>query len=271
LSSFQPTQTWSFDVNQVNDKPIAELLEASPETAGKVFMQYGNIHRQCIADDIASVMNDDLDDLDDLDENMDDMMIDHISALDDDAEKTIFWGEDYAQLTVQQADQALDMLLRDQSVSPVVKQSQTKVQDTIDAIVNFCTKHNMERLVLPQTAVYQLLLDNGSDEHVARYLTQNMDQNNDGMCDFREIIVAIINDSLIRETGGTLKANARLVFDRYDLDKNGYLGKAEMMQMLIELMGSDGSNSNNQQAVNVMYGVDNKPGMLYKIYKSAFL
>ena len=57
-----------------------------------------------------------------------------------------------------------------------------------------------------------------------------MDKNNDGMCDFKEILIGICQ---IGNSNGGPRDTAKLLFDGYDRDKSGTLEMQEVCSFFI--------------------------------------
>ena len=64
-------------------------------------------------------------------------------------------------------------------------------------------------------------------ENYGKQVFKLIDRNGDGTIDFREFL---INVSI--ETRGTLDEKLEHVFNLYDLDKNGYVTKSEMVEFI---------------------------------------
>ena len=64
-------------------------------------------------------------------------------------------------------------------------------------------------------------------ENYGKQIFKLIDKNGDGTIDFREFLV---NVSI--ETRGTLDEKLEHVFNLYDLDKNGYVTKSEMIEFI---------------------------------------
>ena len=125
-------------------------------------------------------------------------------------------GGRYGMLNVRDWQKAVQMFMQDQGV-PHVAKKQHKVAEIAKELAKFCQRSGVQRLALSSNVLVQFLQNRGIGAH-AQHLARAMDKNNDGQCDFKEIVIGIVNYA-----NPEVRSKAKLMFDSFDLDKGGTL------------------------------------------------
>ena len=135
-------------------------------------------------------------------------------------------GGTYGNLTLDMAPKAINMLLNDQSV-PRAARNKHKITQLARDLIGFCRQNGIQRLTLNRQQCLQFLSIREIPN--AQHVVAAIDKNNDGQCDFREIVIGIV-------TAGNINAGpidqAKLLFDSYDNDKSGTLDPPEVRSLV---------------------------------------
>ena len=94
----------------------------------------------------------------------------------------------YACLTVSQTQEAVNMFCSDNAIPKMLRVDPVKINFIAERLEVFCISNSITTLSLTRALVLSFLMENGVTPAQAPFQAKIMDMNNDGVCDFREIV-----------------------------------------------------------------------------------
>jgi hypothetical protein len=122
------------------------------------------------------------------------------------------------------------MLQQDPSIPTAAKRG-NKIKRIARELIAFCRQNGVLKLALTRQQCSQFFISR--DIPNAKHVVAAIDKNNDGVCDFREIVIGAV-------TAGDAKAgpmhSAKLLFDSYDNDKSGSIDSQEVHLLMFSFL-----------------------------------
>ena len=150
---------------------------------------------------------------------------DHTDVQLDEGLITGLTSANYACLTVSQRQEAVNMFCSDNAIPKMLRVDPVKIDFIAQRLEGFCISNSVTTLSLTGALVLSFLMENGVSPAQAPFQAKIMDMNNDGVCDFREIVATCMR---FQDPSQKPKANAEMLFQHYDQDQNGTLSMTEV-------------------------------------------
>jgi len=144
--------------------------------------------------------------------------------------KPVGGGGQYGNMTLNMWEKACQMLQQDPSIPTAAKRG-NKIKRIARELIAFCRQNGVLKLALTRQQCSQFFISR--DIPNAKHVVAAIDKNNDGVCDFREIVIGAV-------TAGDAKAgpmhSAKLLFDSYDNDKSGSIDSQEVHLLMFSFL-----------------------------------